>query len=70
MADGTTATNSAGRDGGSNTFRAYDKATGEVVWATDLPANATGTPVTYRHKGKQYIVVAVQNPDHPASLVA
>lgn len=70
VAEGTTATNSAGRNGGGTKFRAYDKASGEVVWETDLPANATGTPMTYLHGGKQYIVVAVQNPDYPAALVA
>ena len=70
VADGTTATNSAGRDGGGAKFRAYDKATGAVIWETDLPANATGTPMTYMHRGKQYIVIAVMNSDHPPSLVA
>jgi quinoprotein glucose dehydrogenase len=40
-------------------FRAYDKATGEVVAAIALPAGTTGAPMTYMHRGKQYIVVAV-----------
>ena len=39
-------------------FRAYDKATGAVVWETELPAGTTGAPITYMHQGKQYIVVA------------
>jgi quinoprotein glucose dehydrogenase len=41
------------------TFRAYDKATGAVLWETDLPAGTTGGPMTYLHDGQQYIVVAV-----------
>ena len=40
-------------------FRAYDKATGDVVWETELPAGTTGGPMTYLHEGRQYIVVAV-----------
>ena len=37
-------------------FRAYDKATGDVVWEMELPV--TGAPITYMHEGRQYIVVA------------
>ena len=40
-------------------FRAFDKATGAVVWETELPAGTTGAPITYMHQGKQYIVVAI-----------
>ena len=40
-------------------FRAYDKATGEVVWEVELPAGTTGAPVTYIHEGKQYVVVGI-----------
>ena len=29
-------------------FRAYNKATGEVIWETELPAGTTGGPMTYR----------------------
>ena len=28
-------------------FRAYDKATGKVIWETELPAGTTGGPMTY-----------------------
>ena len=65
-------------DGGSGGFgaslpsklRAHDKATGEIVAEIDLPANQTGTPMTYMVDGKQYIVVAVGARGHPAELVA
>jgi len=51
---------------GESKFRAYDKATGEIVWETDLPAGTTGAPITYMHRGKQYIVVAIGGADHAA----
>lgn len=39
-----------------NMFRAYDLATGKVVWETELPA-AGGAPISYTVDGKQYIAV-------------
>jgi glucose dehydrogenase len=56
--------------GGGKKFRAYDKASGAVVWETDLPAGTTGAPMTYMHKGKQYIVVAIGSEDHAPEFVA
>ncbi len=52
------------------TFRAYDKATGEVVWETELASGTTGGPMTYLYEGKQYIVVAIGGKEHPAEYVA
>ena len=41
-------------------LRAYDKATGEdVPGEINMPARQTGSPMTYMHNGKQYIVIAV-----------
>jgi len=51
-------------------FRAYDKATGGVVWEMRLPAGTTGAPMTYMHEGKQYIVVAINGREVPAQLIA
>jgi glucose dehydrogenase len=51
-------------------FRAYDKATGAVVWETELPAGTTGGPMTYLVKGKQYIVVPIGGRDEPAEWIA
>jgi quinoprotein glucose dehydrogenase len=51
-------------------FRAYDKATGEVVAELELPAGTTGAPMTYMHGGKQYIVVAVGGPNAPPEFIA
>jgi quinoprotein glucose dehydrogenase len=51
-------------------FRAYDKATGEIVAEMRLPAGTTGAPITYMHAGKQYIVVAIGGLDEPPEFVA
>ena len=51
-------------------FRAYDKATGRVIWETELPSGTTGGPMTYMLKGKQYIVVPVGSRSEPAEYVA
>lgn len=39
-------------------FRAFDKATGDLLWEHTLPAPAFATPATYAVRGKQYVVVA------------
>lgn len=70
VADGTVTNNSSGRMGGGTMFRAYHKATGKTLWEIDLGVQATGTPMTYIHNEKQYIVVATKDADHPASLIA
>jgi quinoprotein glucose dehydrogenase len=43
-------------------LRAYDKATGDdVPGRVEMPARQTGSPMTYLHDGKQYIVLAVSH---------
>ncbi len=54
----------------ASTFRAIDKKTGDTVSELKLPTHATGVPMTYMAKGKQYIVIAVGGRDEPAELVA
>jgi quinoprotein glucose dehydrogenase len=39
-------------------FRAFDRATGEILWETKLPAGGYATPATYLANGKQYVVIA------------
>ncbi len=51
-------------------FRAYDKATGEVVWEIELPAGVTGAPITYMFEGKQYVIVPIGSADHDPEWVA
>ncbi|MDQ6926948.1 MAG: c-type cytochrome, partial [Candidatus Eremiobacteraeota bacterium] len=41
-----------------NTFRAFDKRTGRLLWSTALPAAGNATPATYMVGGTQYIVIA------------
>jgi glucose dehydrogenase len=55
---------------GGTKFLALDKATGEMLWSIDLGVGQNGTPMTYQHEGKQYVVVAVGSTDYPAELVA
>lgn len=39
-------------------FRAFDKASGELLWETTLPFSGNATPATYAVDGRQYIVIA------------
>lgn len=57
-------------DPGGRMFRAYDKRSGATVAEIELPAKASGAPMTYLHQGRQYIVIAVATQEHPAELVA
>ena len=38
-------------------FRAFDKATGKLLWEAQLPFSANATPVTYTVAGRQYVVI-------------
>jgi len=51
-------------------LRAYDKKTGKEVGAVYMPAPQTGSPMTYMHKGKQYIVVAVSGGPYSGEYIA
>ena len=54
-------------------FRAYDKATGDIIWETEIPVGPQQSlPMTYLHEGRQYIVFASANPrtGTPAQLIA
>ncbi len=39
-------------------LRAFDKATGELLWETTLPAAGNATPATYEVDGRQFVVIA------------
>lgn len=58
-----------GRNGGPE-FHAVDKATGAEIAQVTLPAPTNAAPITFMHKGRQYIVVAIASADLPAELVA
>jgi quinoprotein glucose dehydrogenase len=51
-------------------LRAYDKATGKEVGAVYMPAPQSGSPMTYRVNGKQYIVVAVSGGPYSGEYLA
>src|SRR5204862_2539703 len=51
-------------------LRAYDKATGSELGAVFLPAPQTGSPMTYQHNGKEYIVLAISGGNYSGELVA
>jgi quinoprotein glucose dehydrogenase len=39
-------------------FRAFDAATGKLLWEYDLPAAGYATPAVYAVDGKQFVVIA------------
>jgi quinoprotein glucose dehydrogenase len=39
-------------------LRAFNTATGEMLWQVQLPAGGQATPMTYEQNGRQYIVIA------------
>jgi len=51
-------------------LRAYDKATGRQVGAVLMPAQQSGSPMTYMVDGKQYIVVAVSGGSYSGEYLA
>jgi glucose dehydrogenase len=51
-------------------LRAYDKVTGREVGALYMPAQQSGTPMTYSVDGKQYIVVAISDPRYSGEYLA
>ena len=58
-----------GGDPGGKMFRAYDKKTGAVVHEFELPGLTSGAPMTYEHRGRQYIAVALSAQGQTAELV-
>jgi quinoprotein glucose dehydrogenase len=56
--------------GGSAILHALDKRTGKELAKIELPATTNTAPMTYMHNGRQFIVLAVADPDVAAELVA
>ena len=48
-------------------FRAFDKATGKLLWETMLPLSADATPATYQVNGRQYVVIAAGGDRDPST---
>jgi quinoprotein glucose dehydrogenase len=51
-------------------LRAYDKRTGRELAALQLPAPQSGSPMSYMHDGRQFLVVAVSGNGQPGELLA
>jgi len=56
--------------GGPAKFRAYDKASGQVIWQMDLPVGTTGGPMTYMASGQQLIVLPIGGKGYGAGWIA
>jgi quinoprotein glucose dehydrogenase len=48
-------------------FRAYDKATGKLLWETTLPFSGNATPIIYEVNGRQFVVIAAGGGKDPKS---
>jgi quinoprotein glucose dehydrogenase len=66
--DGGVATQPNGQRGAM--LRAYNKATGKEEGAVFISAPQTGSPMTYLHDGKQYLIVSISGAGQSAELVA
>ena len=50
-------------------FRAFDTASGKILWETELPFAGVATPSTYMVDGRQYVVIAASGGRDPKSPV-
>ncbi len=46
-------------------IRAYDAASGELLWEYEMPYAGMATPAVYRVDGRQYVVIATSNSRNP-----
>ncbi len=51
-------------------LRAYNKTTGEQVGEVLMPAPISGSPMTYLHNGRQYIIVAVSGGNYTGEYIS
>jgi len=51
-------------------LRAYDKATGRELGAVWMPAPVSGTPMTYRVNGRQFVIVPISGGNYPGEYLA
>jgi hypothetical protein len=57
--------------GGDHAFHAIDKSSGQDLWFYSTgELRTTGTPMTYRARGRQFVVIAVGGPGAGATLLA
>jgi quinoprotein glucose dehydrogenase len=48
-------------------MRAFDKATGQLLWQATLPFSGNATPATYEVNGRQYVVIGAGGGKDPKS---
>src|SRR6202011_3786001 len=48
-------------------IRAFDKATGGLLWEANLPFSGNATPVTYEVNGRQFLAIAAGGGKDPKS---
>ena len=53
-----------------STLSALDKTTGQTVWSVEIETGVGGSPMTYMHEGRQYLVVAAGGSGAPSELIA
>jgi catechol 2,3-dioxygenase-like lactoylglutathione lyase family enzyme len=46
-------------------LHAFDRDTGQLLWAAELPYAGTATPATYEIDGRQFVVIATSNARNP-----
>jgi quinoprotein glucose dehydrogenase len=46
-------------------FRAFDKATGELLWEATMPSSGNATPATYEAGGRQFVAIAAGGKGSP-----
>ena len=51
-------------------LRAYDKFRGQEVGEVFMPTGVSGSPMTYMHDGKQYVVTAISGGGFAGELMA
>jgi glucose dehydrogenase len=69
VGDGGTAAGSAHQSMWGKHMRAYDKKTGNVVWDKEFPGGLTGAPMSYMHRGIQYIVFPIGGQNVPGEYL-
>ena len=53
-----------------NTFRAFNKESGDLLWEHQLPGGGHATPATYLCAGRQHVVISVSaSQDNPGGMV-
>ena len=58
------------REATASLLQAYDKATGDLLHSIETDRVLHGSPMTYMHEGKQYILITSGGMTEPSELLA